>query len=366
MSFNLRILWLLVALTPSFTLALDTSPQFVPGANLRCHGCLTPGVMTKKCGSCKRAFYCSKACQESAWHKHKIWCKHHERLQQQPPVLTEQDWSAPLTGQQIRAEAFKVFSESYKATFGLFATLYTKDTFYDQIASMHKVSAALLYQTLAQVVVENMNAPVKRILLPGIGYLSPLERQAIIKAFNAEEIYGFDIDAAVVDSTVKANPMLDSYVRVADGMVDATWEAYADKNIDLVLFIHPVFCRIENSKKEFNELGQQMLQSVARFLPDSAIVMLNKNRSEVDAIVPAMQELGFDRPCIVDNYERAFPCYSYSLSIVTTMELRNLQELDIAGELTALVNRFPAFIEALRLKGEYRYRFVVIKNNRTP
>lgn len=44
-------------------------------AKKKCDTCGTEGVKLMACGRCKKAFYCSKQCQVSAWKQHKLICK---------------------------------------------------------------------------------------------------------------------------------------------------------------------------------------------------------------------------------------------------------------------------------------------------
>jgi hypothetical protein len=59
------------------TLIDRESPAVFAPLDDACHACLSPLATesSKRCGACRRAFYCSPACQRSAWSEHKVDCR---------------------------------------------------------------------------------------------------------------------------------------------------------------------------------------------------------------------------------------------------------------------------------------------------
>ena len=47
---------------------------FLPFGNIKCNFCGIKSIPIKKCGKCKKAYYCNIECQKNDWNSHKIHC----------------------------------------------------------------------------------------------------------------------------------------------------------------------------------------------------------------------------------------------------------------------------------------------------
>lgn len=338
--------------------ATDASLPVTRPLHDHCHNCFSQGQKTLKCSSCKQAHYCNATCQKAAWPNHKIWCKRHANLAAKPAEVL--DVTKEYSQKAIIRASLDFYEEVFKGTFGLFTTLLTKDTFFDQRASASAISSALLYKTLKRVKDANLiPKQISRIVLPGMGYISPLEISAIKKAFNGAEIYGFDLDEKAVKATIKANPDLLGKVCVADGMNPATWQKY--RGFDLILFLHPLFTEfVEGYKRISNDIGQSMLKHANVNLPDCPVIMTNKIESETNVITSTMTHLGYKQIHVLDNREHGFPCYVFGHNFVNAANVSLSRDTNIAHLLEHFVDTEFEAVAAIRARSEQRYAFVVV------
>lgn len=367
MTNQFRVLFsLLLMISAPALLAADSdapSPEFMEVLSSHCHRCLDQSLATyQRCAGCNQAYYCNKDCQRAAWPYHKQWCNRYKTLATAQTV-TESDLTQQFSREVIEQESYKIFEQTFKATYGLKATLLTKDTFYDQLAVRSNVAPALLYQSL-KAMKETTGitiAAAGQILLPGVGYLSSAEAKAIQLSLGNEHLSGFDIDEKAIVGTCLANPELAAGMKFGDGLVDDTWKNIAQENVAAVLLIHPLFCEIIEQKKSINKIGKTMLRHIKTYLPGKPVIIISKSLSEREAYIGELSALGFEIMTALDNKERAFPCYGFGYNLVRNAPSIEFNcETSIASQMKNISDRSQYIVTALRERAEQRYRFIIL------
>lgn len=370
--FNKVFIFLLVfqcAITIKAADIATASVQFVNDHSTYCHACFKTAQATvsktlMKCKNCGHAHYCSRECQREHWQYHKTWCKRKD------PVVApgDMDLKATYSSEQVKLESFNLFSQAYKSTFGLHASMLTKDGFYDQLASNSKIAASLFYQSLIKIV-NNGNLSLKKnpkFLLPGMGYLAPAELVAINAVFNPGEIHGFDIDEDAIKFSKASNPSIAANLYQADGMTEKVWQQNSNKEFDAVILLHPLFCELVSGSKRINSIGKGMLGNIKTFLPGTQLIIVTKSLTESRAIVEQLNLTGYEHIRTLENYEFAFPASSYGESLKRANDdIVFNRQTDIVGILLN-TDKIPKNQQHWKEAGEYRYSMIILAKSPLP
>lgn len=312
----------------------------------------------QRCLKCKKARYCGVACQKQDWDGHRTWCNRYQNLAK-PSTLDSSALQKHYSSDEVWKESFRIYELTHRITQHLGLGGLEPDTFFDQLAITNQVAPALFYKSLKKLQSsENRNplADIKHMLIPGIGYLSPSESAAIDLVFQRPTVYGFDIDEDILKVTKSANPSLSNTVVTADALQAETWTRYKDKSIDVVLFMHPLWASSESGR---------VLRHVARNLPNTRIVIINKSIREAEAIQRELVELNYQGIQRIDNIDSSFPCMScgdkllFPINVFTSSPITTSQNM--AEDLWKIMQNNPADKEkALEQEGEHRYRFLLV------
>lgn len=326
-----------------------------------CCSCRKEHAQTlKRCSGCKTATYCNEQCQKAHWSVHKKLCRHLANIT--GTGNDSQDITVPFSDDQVWRESFEIYAQAKGELKGLGLTGLEEDGYFDRLATQRTIAAARLCATL-QYLKEHSLPEAKALLMPAIGFLSPLELKAFKECFHNPQIYGFDSDAVMVKAMHKANPSIAQHILAADGKKDDTWKRFQNLNIDTIFILHP------NSNVDLfrgtTKLSWPVLPASAQFFPDTSIVVITKSKAEQHGVYQEMLKLNFQNINIIDNNERAFPCMSCADKLFCPINTFSQNPVarsdDQVTDLIAIKNNNPEDVRNYLLdKGEQRYHYIII------
>jgi hypothetical protein len=331
----------------------------------QCFVCQKPGE--KRCTKCWVARYCGKNCQTKDWPNHKAWCKQLPLFK--APISTKNlDFTKQFSSEEIWKTYWNLYQQGKQKTAEIGLTNLEMHSYFDGLTVRNPVAPTLLFYGLEclKTQVENIKT-IRTILFPGIGYISPLELAAFNKAFETPTIYGFDVDALMLEATKSENKTIAQNIFKADGTNANTWARYQEKNIDAVLFMHPLFTMtFDHEHFHLINDGKKMLENCARNFPNKQVIIITKSGTEAQIIMRAMKNLNFQNIQLIDNIKHAFPCVSIFVQL-SKMLVNNMMFRDKYIELTEnraddLVKMWSIYQndEEINNSGEFRYHFFIV------
>ncbi len=196
-----------------------------------------------------------------------------------------------------------------------------------------------------------------------------MELAAFNKAFETTTIYGFDFDALMLEATKSENKTIAQNIFKADGTHANTWARYQDKNIDTVIFMHPLFTGTYDQEHfQLIDDGKKMLENCASNFPNKQVIIITKSGMEAQVIMNAMKVLNFQNIQFIDNIKHAFPCMSIFAQL-SKIHLLNMISGHIRHRINLTDNPADKLVEMwntyqnneeINNFGEFRYHFFIV------
>lgn len=280
------------------------------------------------------------------------------------------DFTKQFSPEEIWRTYWELYQRCTQETAEKDLTNLEKDSYLDGLAVRNPIAPTLLFHGLEflKTQVENIKT-IRTILFPGIGYLSPLELAAFNEAFKTPTIYGFDVDDLTLEATKSENKTMAQNIFKGDGTNANTWAWYQDKNIDTVIFMHPLFIEDNCYKHSFlSNDGQKMLKNCAWKFPNKKVVIITKSRQEAQIITDAMKGLNFENIQFIDNVKYAFPCVSmfenlFKLHVFNMLSGYKHHSIELTeNSADDLVQMWNAYQDNknMDMVGEFRYHFFIV------
>ena len=326
-----------------------------------CCSCLKEHAQRPKhCSGCKTITYCDQQCQKAHWSEHKKLCRHLADITDTKSEMP--DITTLFSDDQVWHESFEVYAQAKNELSGLNLTRLEQDGYFDRLATKRAIAPACLYATL-HYLKEHGLPQVNALLMPAIGFLSPLELKAIQECYHNPQIHGFDNNATMVKATRRANPAAAQHFVVADGFKVDTWKRFQNLNIDTIFILHPDSHKA-NLLSDTARLSWPVLPASAQYFPDTSIVVVTKSKAEQSGVYQEMLKLKFQNIEVINNTERSFPCMSCPDKLFTPINNFSLNPVLPGGymvsDLIAIKNNNPDDVKNYLMdQGERRYHYIV-------